>query len=335
MSMPQAGSCVLCGGVLTTSTPYRSSPLCDPCARVQSRGVPWRIGAYLLRDPIEVGGTSAVYLAADPDGPTRVVVKRMHPHLVGDEGVTARFVETARAGARITHPRVAMVFDHGEDGSTHWLAMEYLHGLTMQRVAVTIRGAPIPAGIASRIVADAAEGLDAAREGAAPHAGLGSNEVRGKIFVHYEGVTKVVVDALGGRRPARPKGNLRDLSPEEVNGQPADGRSDAFVLGVLLHELTTGAHPFGGDGDLDSLRRLLDCRPPDPRVLAPGYSADLARIVGRCMARDPDARFRSPRELASALHAFLAGHEGGETADVARYMETTFARQKSERESRL
>ena len=228
------------------------------------------IDRYRVVDEIGVGGMASVHLARmDGLGGFQrwAAIKKIHPHLIEDESFVLMFLDEARVAARISHPNVAMVFDVGKDHDTYWIAMEYLHGEPLREIMRRSEelGQPIPPEIACKVVADAAEGLHAAHEllgKSGEKLGLVHRDVTPhNIFVTYDGVSKVLDFGIAkfssrlanATQAATLKGKLAYMSPEQVQGEQVDRRTDIFALGVVLWELTTGQRLFRMDNDLDTL----------------------------------------------------------------------------------
>jgi len=280
------------------------------------------LGRYRVVDEIGVGGMAAVHLAR-ADGPGGfqkwVAIKRIHRHLAEDEQFIRMFLDEARIAARISHPNVAQVFDLGKQRDTYWIAMEYLHGEPLREImrAVEEGGAPtMGPQLAAKVISDAAEGLHAAHElrdkdgkllnlvhrDVTPH----------NLFLTYDGAVKVVdfgIAKVTGRlsttRAGTLKGKLAYMSPEQVQGISIDRRTDIFALGVVLWELTTGRRLFRMDSDLETLERVQACVVPPPSSIIDNYPVELESIVMRALAKDPNRRFASARDMSRALQQYV------------------------------
>ncbi|MCC6646415.1 MAG: serine/threonine protein kinase [Polyangiaceae bacterium] len=279
------------------------------------------LGRYRVVDEIGIGGMASVHLAR-ADGPGGfqkwVAIKRIHPHLVEDDQFIHMFLDEARIAARISHANVAQVFDLGEGDGTYWIAMEYLHGEPLREVMRCVEdGFPLPStDIAARIVADAAEGLHAAHD-LKDKGGQLLNLVHRDVtphnlFLTYDGNVKVVdfgIAKVAGRlsqtRAGTLKGKLAYMSPEQVRGGEIDRRTDIFALGVVLWELTTGHRLFRMESDLETLEKVQACIVPSPSAVVPDYPAELESIVMRALAKAPEQRFQTARELSRALQQHL------------------------------
>jgi serine/threonine-protein kinase len=280
------------------------------------------LGRYRVVDEIGVGGMASVHLAR-ADGPGGfqkwVAIKRIHRHLAEDEQFIRMFLDEARIAARISHPNVAQVFDLGKQRDTYWIAMEYLHGEPLREIMRSVEEAgapPMGAQIAAKVIADSAEGLHAAHElrdkdgrllnlvhrDVTPH----------NLFLTYDGAVKVVdfgIAKVTGRlsttRAGTLKGKLAYMSPEQVQGIAIDRRTDIFALGVVLWELTTGRRLFRMDSDLETLERVQACVVPPPSSIVDNYPVELESIVMRALAKDPNKRFPSAREMSRALQQYV------------------------------
>jgi serine/threonine-protein kinase len=280
------------------------------------------LGRYRVVDEIGIGGMASVHLAR-ADGPGGfqkwVAIKRIHRHLAEDETFIRMFLDEARIAARISHPNVAQVFDLGKHKDTYWIAMEYLHGEPLREImrAVEEGGAPhMTAELAAKIVADAAEGLHAAHELRDKNGKLLNLVHRDvtphNLFLTYDGAVKVVdfgIAKVAGRlsttRAGTLKGKLAYMSPEQVRGVAIDRRTDIFALGVVLWELTTGRRLFRMDSDLETLERVQACVVPPPSSIVEGYPGELEIIVMRALAKDPEKRYPSSRDMSRALQQYL------------------------------
>jgi serine/threonine protein kinase len=321
-----------------------------------SGGVPaagtYFLGRYRVVDEIGIGGMASVHLAR-MDGPGGfqkwVAIKRIHPHLIEDESFIQMFLDEARVAARISHPNVATVFELGKHEDTYWIAMEYLHGEPLREVMRRTEelGAPMPPEIACRVIADAAEGLNAA------HELLGKNGEKlnlihrdvtpHNLFVTYDGTTKVVdfgiakfSSRMSSTRAGTLKGKLAYMSPEQVQGEPIDRRTDIFALGVVLWELTTGQRLFRMDSDLDTLAKVQECNIPRPTTIVRGYPIDLEKIVMKALSKNRGERFKTAREFSRALQSLLMRRGLFIASDeVAGYVQSIFADRIQKREAHL
>ncbi|HSQ65798.1 MAG TPA: protein kinase [Polyangiaceae bacterium] len=303
------------------ASPSATGSVSNPNGPASTQTGTYFLGRYRVVDEIGIGGMASVHLAR-MDGPGGfqkwIAIKRIHPHLVEDESFIQMFLDEARVAARISHPNVATVFELGKQDDSFWIAMEYLHGEPLREImrrCDELR-TTMPAEIACRVIADAAEGLHAA------HELLGKNGEKlnlvhrdvtpHNLFVTYDGATKVVdfgiakfSSRMASTRAGTLKGKLAYMSPEQVAGEPLDRRTDIFALGVVLWELTTGQRLFRMDSDLDTLAKVQECNVPRPTSLIKGYPIELERIVLKALAKNKNERYRTAREFSRALQSML------------------------------
>jgi len=272
------------------------------------------LGRYRIVDEIGIGGMAAVHLACagSRDSRTWVAVKQIHRHLVEDDAFVHMFLDEARVAARIAHPNVARVFDFGKADDTYWMAMEYLHGEPLRE----IRGR-MPYDLACRVIADAAEGLHAAHEllgRDGRQLGLVHRDVTPhNLFVTYDGVTKIVdfgvakfSSRMSDARPGIIGAKLAHMSPEQVQGEGIDRRTDIFALGVVLWKLTTGQDLFRMESDLDTLAKVQECNVPRPSTIIGDYPIGLENIVMKALSKRREDRYDTAHELAKDLESFFA-----------------------------
>jgi Tol biopolymer transport system component len=275
-----------------------------------SRGA--RLGPYEIEAPLGSGGMGEVYRARDTRLGRSVALK-----VIGGEGaaradVQGRFEREARAVAALSHPNILAIHDVGREGDVGYAVMELVEGETLQaRIA---RGA-IPWRKAVEIAAAVADGLAAAHARGVVHRDVKPSNVMllpdGRVKLLDFGLatlrdplSTVESSAATEQRtlPGRIVGTVAYMSPEQVAGRALDGRSDVFSLGCTLHELLTGARPFVRPTAAETMAAILNDEPPalGPLGDAP---AELPRVLGHCLEKNPDARFQSALDLSFALRS--------------------------------
>jgi hypothetical protein len=284
-------------------------------------------GKYLLLERLAAGGMAEVFRAVvqGPAGVEKTVaVKRILPGLDGMSELTAMFIDEARIACSLTHVNIAQVFEFGEVGGVFYLAMELVEGSDLGRLqqAGRARGQRIPIELAAFIVAEAARGLAYAhdkrgRDGAL--LGIVHRDVSPQnLLLSYAGEVKVadfgIAKAAGKLHKTESgavMGKLRYMSPEQVLGQPLDGRSDLFSLGVVLHELLTGRTLFDGAHPGQVAEQVQKLAIPAPSSVQPAVPAELDRICLKALARARDQRYTRAAELARDLSAFVGARAPG------------------------
>jgi serine/threonine-protein kinase len=298
------------------------------------------MGRYVVRFKIAQGGMGAVYLAqleTSAGFKKWVALKTIDEKMAKDRLFIKMFMDEARLTARIDHPNVCTVFDFGEEKGTYFLAMEYLHGESlntlMRRATSAQQQLPLP--VVARIIADAARGLHAAHEmrldDGTPARLVHRDISPHNVFVLYDGVAKVVdfgVAHLGHShdRAGTLAGKLPYMSPEQLRLEPIDRRSDIWSLGVVLWEASLGQRLFKRDTDEATEDAVLKEAIAGPRVYRAGYTRELEGIVMKALARDVTQRFQTAAEMARALEQYLAtcGEPTG-MDEVAAVMQLHFA----------
>jgi len=295
-----------------------------------------RLGRYRLLQKLATGGMAEVFLAA-AEGPQgfekTVVLKRVLPHLAQDPQFTGMFLDEARLAAMLEHPNIVQIFDLGEVNGQYFIAMEYVRGHSIAQLIRTLRKDRrfIPFPIAAFIMAKVAAALHYAHT-LCDKTGRPLNIVHrdvspDNIIISNSGVPKLIdfgiAKAITNEQRTQAgaiKGKFAYMSPEQIRGQVLDARSDVFAAGVCLYELTTLSRPFGGQSDIMTLSAIINESPEPPSSRRPDYPKEIEAICLRCMAKDPQARFRNCRELEEALDAFLATTNRVGERDVAEFV---------------
>jgi len=287
-----------------------------------------RLGPYEILAALGAGGMGEVYRARDTRLDRTVAVKILPDSLATDPQLRERFDREARAVAALNHPHICTLHDIGQQPSgppaqlpLHYLVMELLEGETLaERLA---RG-PVPVALAIESGAQVASALDAAHR-----AGLVHRDIKpANIFLVRRGgssaipVAKLLDFGLAKAGPAASPtgsvsmlpttpagvtmqgtilGTLHYMAPEQVEGRDADARTDIFALGIVLHEMVTGARVFDGRSAAGVMAAILERDAPDLRAVQPSTPPLLAHVVGRCLAKDPDERWQSAADLMREL----------------------------------
>jgi hypothetical protein len=257
---------------------------------------------------------AAVYRARHRALDKDVALKVLHPEVSASPDYVARFVREARAAARIDHPNVVRIQDAGESRGRHYIAMELVEGVNLERAVR--RDGPLSELAALEVALGVGRALEAAHELKLVHRDVKpANIVRtpdGRVKLldlglaraqHRRGDDGYITDH------GRTLGTPFYVSPEQARGEELDIRSDIYSLGVTLFHLVTGDHPFTGPNAVDVMRRHIQEAPPSPRRLRPQLSAAFERLVLRMLAKKPGERFDSPRELCREIEAVRASDE--------------------------
>lgn len=253
---------------------------------------------YRIIDRRAAGATATVWAADDEFLRRRVAIKILHDHLAQDEDFLARFVDEARTAATVSHAALVAVYDSITDQPG--IVLEWIDGPDLRQ---RLDQGQLPPDQAARIGAAIGDGLDALH-----HHGLIHRDVKpANILLTTDGAPKLtdfgIATANAGDRTATGVvlGTAKYLAPEQVQGQPLDGRADVFALAAVLYEAVTGQAPWMRDGDLPTALARLDTDPTPIRDLNPGIAPSLAGTITKGLARRPDDRWPSARDFADAL----------------------------------
>jgi hypothetical protein len=303
---------------------------------------PAKFGKYILLDRLNAGGMAEVFRAkvTGVEGFERLLaIKCMLPQLLADEHFKSMFQDEARLAVQLKHANIVQIEELGQLGERLYIAMELVNGRDLRHILRTAKSnlTPIPPSFAAYAIAKAAEGLDFAHRKAAVDGqplNLVHRDVSPQnILVSYDGEVKVVdfgiakADARSTETQAGVlKGKFAYMAPEQVAGNSIDRRADIFALGAVLFEVVTGQRLFSGDTDLAVLEKVRNARLPDFATILPPGSQDLAQVLTRALARDPDERYSHASEMAEALeHLLIEDRSIFGSKRAAQVMQTLYA----------
>jgi len=260
-------------------------------------------GRYSLDRELGRGGMGIVYLARDVALDRPVAIKRLPPHLAADSALRARFLQEARTAGQLSHPNIVPIHAVEEHGDVVFFVMSYVEGETLgARIRRLGRLLPDPA---ARILREVAWALAYAHQRGVIH-----RDVKPDNILLERGGDRALVTDFGIARvtaagPQTATGDLvgtaHYMSPEQASGQPVDGRSDLYALGVTGFYALTGRLPFDAPTAAAVLARHLTETPPSVAGVRPDVPAPVGRVIDRCLAKDPAARFATGEALADAL----------------------------------
>ncbi|KQZ83987.1 serine/threonine protein kinase [Microbacterium sp. Root166] len=258
-------------------------------------------GRYRVRARIARGGMATVYVATDLRLERRVALKVMHGHLSDDTVFQSRFIQEARAAARLADPHVVNVFDQGQDGDMAYLVMEYLPGITLRDLLREQRRLTVPQAVS--ILDAILSGLAAAHRAGIVHRDVKPENVLlaedGRIKIGDFGLARATTanTATG----AQLLGTIAYLAPELVTRGTADARSDIYALGIMLYEMLTGEQPYKGEQPMQIAFQHATDSVPRPSVKNPGVPEPLDELVLWATEKTPDDRPSDAREMLERL----------------------------------
>src|SRR5688572_4815114 len=282
-----------------------------------------QIAQYRVVGPLGAGGMGEVYLAQDQFLERSVALKVLPYELTRSDDRVRRFVQEAKSASSLNHPNIVTIYeigqepvksaagDGGDSGPLHYISMELISGKTL--------GAKIheeKSDLKSLVgyLAQAAEGIAKAHAVGIIHRDLKP----GNIMVTDDGFAKVLDFGLAKllEKSAGPNeatevadrttegavmGTVSYMSPEQVQGKPVDARSDVFAFGCILYEAATRQRPFMAESNVEIMHRILNERPRPVEELNPAAPAELRRVIRRCLAKAPDQRAQSMKDVAIEL----------------------------------
>lgn len=281
---------------------------------------------YRILGPLGAGGMGEVYKAYDTSLERTIAIKILPPQLVKNEERLRRFIQEARAASSLSHPHIITIHEIGEADigsdderqSVHYIAMELVEGVTLRR---KIHDERTDVRVTLGYLAQAADGIAKAHAAGIIHRDLKPEN----IMVSADGFAKVLDFGLakltapreaasGGTdttavwnetRQGVVMGTVAYMSPEQAQGKPVDHRSDIFSFGSILYEAATLRRPFQADSDIDLMHRILHDKPVPVDELNPAIPAELRRVIRRCLAKDPERRYQSMKDLAIELREIV------------------------------
>jgi len=265
-----------------------------------------------------------VYRGRDTRLGREVALKVIAPRLAGDAAFVRRFEIEARAASVLNHPAIVTVYDIGEAAGVSWIAMEWVEGRTLRQA---LADGPLPLREAWSITRQVADGLAAAHVKGIVHRDLKPENVMlgadGRARILDFGLARQTLgESLEGSlsqantisTPPRDEtregmilGTVGYMSPEQAAGRLVDFRSDQFALGLIAYEMLTGQRAFARPTAVETLSAVIRDEPVPVAALRSGVPGRLQELVARCLAKRPDDRFASTRDLATGLDAIGSG----------------------------
>ena len=259
------------------------------------------IDKYQILEEIASGGQGTVFRAWDTRSGQVVALKVLHPHLASDSAILDRFHREAQLAAAVSHPNITAIYEVGQDGNSHFIAMEFLPDSIHNLIVSTGR---LPVDRAVDICHQSAEALEAAHQGGIIHRDIKPQNLLvapdGTVKVTDFGIARATALSTMTRTGAL-MGTPNYMSPEQAQGQRVDIRSDIYSLGIVLYQMLTGQLPFEANTPYEVIRQHVEQTPERVRRLRSDIPSTIERIVNQCLEKDPRRRFQTPAELVQAL----------------------------------
>jgi eukaryotic-like serine/threonine-protein kinase len=273
-----------------------------------------RLGPYEILAPIGAGGMGEVYRAKDTKLGREAAIKVLPSALASDADRRQRFEMEARSASALNHPNILTIYDIGEADGTVYIAMELIEGRTLRELVAS--GEPVPTKKLLDVAVQTAEGLAKAHSAGIVHRDLKPEN----IMISKDGFAKILDFGLAKlteapsqdesavptaiaapTQPGTVMGTAGYMSPEQAAGQPVDFHSDQFTLGTILYEMATGRKAFQRKTGAETLVAIIREEPESLSQLAPKAPAPVRWIVERLLAKDPEERYASTKDLARDL----------------------------------
>lgn len=279
-----------------------SPPLTEE--RAPQIGVGQLLGSCLLEEILGCGGMATVYRASQTLMKRTVAVKLLKPKLGEEQRNLRNFLKEAMTIARLQHPSIAQVFYAGEDRGQYYLVMEYIDGRDLRKVLR--QDGPLSLWKTLEVGRQVADILAYTHDRRMIHRDIKPANIMvrasGEAVLTDFGIASLLCDPDSGSW-----GTLHYMSPEQFQGDRIDERSDLYSLGVTLYVLLTGTVPFRTNDRAELRRRVLEEPPPDLSEALPATPKKVSRIIDRLLAKDPNDRFASARDVVHAIDGVTTG----------------------------
>ncbi|MFN2153047.1 MAG: serine/threonine protein kinase, partial [Anaerolineales bacterium] len=266
---------------------------------------------YQVKELLGQGGMSSVYRAYDPQLRRDVAIKIIHPHLSDDPKFVRRFEEEAAAVARLRHPNIRQVFDSGHDADTFYMVLEFLPGETLkERLNSYAQDHQLmPLNEVITITQQICEAVAYAHRHGVIHRDIKPSNViiseQGEAVLTDFGIAKMVgIEEFTATGAVI--GTAAYISPEQIQGEGVDHRTDIYAIGVMLFEMVSGTPPFEADSVLPLMMKHINEPIPDLRQRVPALPPEMIAIIEKSLAKDPSKRYQTADDIAANLGSLSA-----------------------------
>ena len=284
-----------------------------------------QLAGYRVEEEIGRGGMAVVYRAYDDHLDRLVALKVLAPDLARDEVFRARFIQESRIAAAAEHPNIIPVFSAGEADGVLYIAMRYVADGDVR--SLIDRVGPLPAVRACALIAQAASALDAAHARGLVHRDVKPTNMLLEIssrtsrpdhlYLSDFGLAKPSAAATGLTATGQFFGTVDYVAPEQIQGDPLDGRTDQYALACAAFEMLSGSPPFQRENGMAVISAQLSEPPPSLSARVPGLPAAADRVIAKALAKSPADRYDRCLDFAEALLAACRLEAGGAGAGVA------------------
>ncbi len=283
----------------------------DPKTRIHAPGQTVR--HYELLDEIGRGGMGIVYRARDRDLPREVALKRPLPEFLDSGDLRRRFLREGRAASRISHPNIVPVLEAFEENGVPWIVFQLVEGVSLRDLLA--REGKLPLATALTYAEELASGLQAAHDHGVVHRDVNPKNIlvdsSGRALLTDFGLARLMAgsqemgsgatDTVGVTSTGAVMGTPRYMAPEQILGRPVDARTDIFALGAVLYEICAGAPAFQSTSQTGLAGEILHREPLPIGRYSYEVPGELERIIRKCLAKQPEERYQSARELIADL----------------------------------
>jgi serine/threonine-protein kinase len=286
--------------------------------------VPERIDEYVVEEVLGAGGMAVIYRSVQESLGRTVALKVLRPDVAVNKQFASRFDREAQTLATLHHQNILQIHDHRSTEERRYMVVELVDGVDLYDLLD--RYGQLPTDVAAVIALQLARGLEHAHFRGIIHRDVKPANVmlsrNGTVKLMDFGIARIP-DKKDLTQQGTGLGTPADMSPEQVVGDPLDGRSDLFALGVVLYQMVVGQKPFTADDSRQVLRKIRKEHPASARRLRPDLPRDLERIIGRCMQKNPQDRYWPTREVVRALerHLVSRGVESENAVLITFFME--------------
>ncbi|MDH5477309.1 MAG: serine/threonine protein kinase, partial [Nitrospinota bacterium] len=271
---------------------------------------PKTLGRYEIVSELGRGGMGIVLKARDPRIDRLVALKIIKFDDFVDprkkKEMLERFLVEARAAGKLTHPNIVTVYDVGEEEEQNYIAMEFIEGVDLADIMHQEK--KLGFDRATRLILQVAEGLELAHENHIVHRDIKPANIlvmKGdKVKITDFGLARLQ-DTASLTQTGQAVGSPQYMSPEQVNGEEIDGRSDIFSLGVMYYELVTGSSPFASKTLTSILLKIIKDDPPPPSTIKSDLPPAVDMVISKMMAKSTGDRYRVISDLVEDLYALL------------------------------